>query len=628
MDNSISASIYYEDPISTLKISTLEDIDIKESSMQEEPKEKAENKNPLQEDNVKFSTVQECLSPVDFPEPTSMTPFYYDGVLSKINLSTEQMKREVNQININDCGRSMIYKTKSIEEMVEQTYGYSSDLKNQMTEEAAYLQTIVCRWRRVAGDGNCFYRSTIFGWLEYLVMNAKDNVLTLMVLDLDQKFNENYPNVKRLPSSIRKNFITKDKDIVILILDIIIKQLTDKFVSNKQKRIKSAYSTLVKAFNFSRVFDTVMILYLRFLLYEFILENETKIFSKDFPVLLGNLLPGQYETENGDFLFDKYFCEDLLRFYTCAEKLAVYLSPFVLKINIKVVCYDFGTDCDIQTKEFKCYLPNKDTIMVMYRKAHYDICYSDDYIMKYIDFITMFNEDSPYIRVINVKDVQALLRKILPNVEEGSKVFNRVKKQEAINKKKEEQKKPIEENDINAKLQGLQAKINSWPKCIICTKMMNDSQNSRINKLPCGCEMLFCSEDCLKQFSERLNDIVSKGIMNKYNAFVCPKCNKIINKHTLIELVESFDEQYNGTTHTKILLRDVLTKTFKTTCMNCLNAISTENAKEIECKAKTIGYIMGSNKFKHYLCQKCRKIQISNCNICDMYHFRVAKMSK
>ena len=47
------------------------------------------------------------------------------------------------------------------------------------------------------------------------------------------------------------------------------------------------------------------------------------------------------------------------------------------------------------------------------------------------------------------------------------------------------------------------------------------------------------------------------------------------------ELVESFDEQYNGTTHTKILLRVVLTETFKTTCMNCLNTISTENAKEI-----------------------------------------------
>ena len=89
MENSTAASIYYEDPNSTLKISTLEDIDIKDSSIQEEPIEKLENKNPLKEDTVKFSTVQESLSPVDFPEPTSMTPFYYDGVLSKINLNTE-----------------------------------------------------------------------------------------------------------------------------------------------------------------------------------------------------------------------------------------------------------------------------------------------------------------------------------------------------------------------------------------------------------------------------------------------------------------------------------------------------------------------------------------------------------
>ena len=621
MDSSITASIYYEDPKSTLKISTLEDIELKDSSLQEEQKT---NKNPLQDQPVKFSTVQESLSPVDFPEPTSMTPFYYDGVLSKINLSSEQMKRELNQINISDSGRSMICKTKSIEEMVEQTYGYSSSLKEQMTEEAAYLQTIVCRWRRVAGDGNCFYRSTIFGWLEYLVMNAMDNVLTYVVLDLDKKFDANYPNVSRLPSSIRKNFTSRDKDIVILLLDIIIKQLTDKSVSNKQKRIKSAYSTLVKAFNFSRAFDTVMILYLRFLLYEFILENENKIFSKDFPVLLGNLLPGQYETERGDFLFDKYFCEDLLRFYTCAEKLAVYLSPFVLKINIKVVCYDFGTDCDIQTKEFKCYLPHKDTIMVMYRKAHYDICYSDDYIMKYIDYITMFNEEFAYLQVINQKEVQNLLRKILPNVEEGSKVFNRVKKEEAI---KKEKMKPQEENDINAKLQEMKDKINNIPKCVMCIKMITTAREGKNNKLPCGCEMLFCSDECMKQFTERLNEVVSKGIIDKCNAFVCPKCNTIIRKHSLLELVESFDEQYKGTTQTKFLLRDVLTETFKTTCMNCLSAV-TENAKEVECKAKTVGYIMGSKKFKHYLCENCRKNQVSNCSICDMYHFRVAKMSK
>jgi hypothetical protein len=42
-----------------------------------------------------------------------------------------------------------------------------------------------------------------------------------------------------------------------------------------------------------------MILYLRYKLYEYIQVNEEKLFSKDFPVKVGNLLPFEYETEQG-----------------------------------------------------------------------------------------------------------------------------------------------------------------------------------------------------------------------------------------------------------------------------------------------------------------------------------------
>jgi hypothetical protein len=48
-----------------------------------------------------------------------------------------------------------------------------------------------------------------------------------------------------------------------------------------------------------------MILYLRYKLYEFINYNKEKVFSKDFPVKLGNLLPFQYETDSGG-MFVKY----------------------------------------------------------------------------------------------------------------------------------------------------------------------------------------------------------------------------------------------------------------------------------------------------------------------------------
>jgi hypothetical protein len=46
-----------------------------------------------------------------------------------------------------------------------------------------------------------------------------------------------------------------------------------------------------------------MVLYLRYKLYEFIHYNRERVFSKDFPVKLGNLLPFQYETEKGGKIF-------------------------------------------------------------------------------------------------------------------------------------------------------------------------------------------------------------------------------------------------------------------------------------------------------------------------------------
>ena len=50
-----------------------------------------------------------------------------------------------------------------------------------------------------------------------------------------------------------------------------------------------------------------MIFYLLYLIYEYIEKNKEKLYSKDFPVLLRNLLPSQYETENKKFLYKEYY---------------------------------------------------------------------------------------------------------------------------------------------------------------------------------------------------------------------------------------------------------------------------------------------------------------------------------
>ena len=197
--------------------------------------------------------------------------------------------------------------------MVEQTYGYDRYLKNQMIEEICYLKRIMNCWRRVAGDGNCFYRSVIFSWLEYLIFNKKVKILKIVMANLFNKFDPNYPKNKELPLYIKRQFITEEKYLVLAILEIIIRQLD-------QNQIEKAYLTLLKAFNITRVFDRIMIFYLRYSLYEFISDNKDKLYRKDFPILLGNLLPAEYEKADGTFLYKQYFENDLLKFYTCAEK--------------------------------------------------------------------------------------------------------------------------------------------------------------------------------------------------------------------------------------------------------------------------------------------------------------------
>jgi len=105
------------------------------------------------------------------------------------------------------------------------------------------------------------------------------------------------------------------------------------------------------------------------------------------------LLPFQYEKEDGSFLFEKFFSEELLKLYTYAEKLAIYLTPYVLRVDLRVVFYDYGNDCNIQTKEFPSPIEAKLKLCVLYRKAHYDITYDIEYFFKYSNYLTSFSQD-------------------------------------------------------------------------------------------------------------------------------------------------------------------------------------------------------------------------------------------
>ena len=681
----MSTSIFYEDPNAVQELSNIMLSEIAEENHEKSIRElndKNEFKNPYKkrenlpneivqdnfnDKNVKATDIQlqsnlgqnlysklktnelkeeeednAYLKIEDFPENPILDLFVYDDVIDKIKCLIPIFEEELEQMNINQFQRENIYKGKGIEVMVEETYGFDKYIKDQMTEEICYLRRIMNCWRRVAGDGNCFYRSVIFSWLEYLIFNKKITTFKIIIANLYTKFDPNYLKNKNLPQNLKKQFITEERFVALTILEIIIRQLN-------KNQIKEAYLTLIKAFNITRVFDRIMIFYLRYLLFDFISDNQNKLFKKDFPVLLGNLLPQEYEKEDGTFLYREYFINDLLKFYTCAEKLAVYLVPFILKVNLNIVFYYFGKDCDIENKFFSCELPNrdkkKDTINVLFRKAHYDVCYSKEYYNDFQPLLDLYcNLNSVYgidYYIVDLKDSlkkEKSLNEENPFNPEASIVFNRVlhNKKKKNNDKKEEVKlvekmiptgqtnetknndiksipKDAHEDDILKKI----AKKHSSDKCFICDKGVNDKKENK-EVLPCKCNISFCSQQCKGNYYKYLTSFFNKmdfGFNEK-----CGKCGNNINR------ISFLDNKFYENEEMKQALKNKMNEFFKKYCMNCLAPIIPEKKyKILKCKCPQLHRLLDTNKFEHRLCQNCFETNTGNCKICNLYHSRLVK---
>lgn len=356
----------------------------------------------------------------------------------------------------------------STEKMVESTYLADSKLKYQMAEQVCHIELITKKWREIGGDGNCFYRSVIFGYLENLILQREIQGLKHLVTRLDECFDPLYKNTANLPFLIKRSFTEIDRRLIINIIYNIIELLD----SGDEKDSKQAHVNLLKAFNYSKSFDICMVLYLRYEIYEFLLENQDKLYSETFPVKLGNILPFQYETDDEKFLFDDFFKNELLKLYTYAEKIVIYVTPYVLKKNLRLLIYDHGADCNIQTKDFPCGVANKSQILVLYRKAHYDICYGNEYYNTWYEHLSCYEQKNEVLHVLDKVALEIYRDNYLSYVDlEKSKIFDtKEKKQKREDRLKEERLKEEakKEKEKSESLEQRQSKRESKPglKCI------------------------------------------------------------------------------------------------------------------------------------------------------------------
>jgi len=166
----------------------------------------------------------------------------------------------------------------------------------------------------------------------------------------------------------------------------------------QNNRIPEAHLAFYKALLFSKIFDYSLILYLRYIIYTYIKENENKLYLESFPVLIGNLLPAEYEI-NGNFDFKSFYQTYLLKMSVCAEKIIIYLTPFVLGIKLDTVLFEDKEKEVVKTFNFagNSQINIDDSIFVLNRVGHYEIVFNYKDNQKYGQIYKYYiNNVQPY----------------------------------------------------------------------------------------------------------------------------------------------------------------------------------------------------------------------------------------
>ena len=324
----------------------------------------------------------------------------------------------------------------SLEALIQSKYNDNPLCIEEMEDKYNLYKDFIYNYRFIKGDGNCFYRAVVFRYFEIIMLNKIIDLLKNIINDMKESFKSN-----EIRSRMRIKYDTYLDVNLILSFMIIILELIEN------NRIADAHHFYVKSINLYPTFDYGLIIYFRYIFYNYIKKNENKLYLKSFPIKIGNLLPSKYETIKGEFLFNKFYYCYLLSMFTDAEKIIIYLTPFVLGINLDIIAFDDNQNEVIKNINYEGeseYDFNNDKIFVLNIAGHYELLYSENDNKKYKNIFEKFICNSYINENVIIKEDK--------NINELSKSTN-INKNELTNKltnnKKENENEKIDDNNHN-----------------------------------------------------------------------------------------------------------------------------------------------------------------------------------
>jgi len=187
--------------------------------------------------------------------------------------------------------------------MIESTFGFHKNKANEIIRHFITLDKNIFRWRSIIGDGNCYYRAVIYAFLEKIIFDKNIIFIKKLMIDLNNIINPENENMKYFSFEIQNETFLINKNLVLKILYLIYEILDNPQNSDG---VQTCYEFLIKCFNFCKHFDQALIFYFRYLIFDFIRLNKGKLYSQNFAINIGNLLPANFETSDGGIIYFKF----------------------------------------------------------------------------------------------------------------------------------------------------------------------------------------------------------------------------------------------------------------------------------------------------------------------------------
>ena len=394
---------------------------------------------------------------------------------------------------------------------------------------------------------------------------------------------------------LSKNYNINFDEIKIILYIIIDYMQTD----NNNSR---AFIFFQKAELFSETFDAGIVLFMRYLIKEYLSLNENKYYRINIVEPIGSFLPKEYQRD-GVYLFDNYYNNDLMKMNEVAENIAIIISPFVLNCDLNI----FKLKYDEQNNMIVCpndlYKSNGNSIFIINliydsEKMHYDLAYTGSFYGQYRNYFTLlpesiypqFLEDQilkQQIYILNLKYISSNLTDDFLTYIASNSYISKIL---SLDKNKVE-------NIIIKKRE-----------CVMC---FNKDFKEAYFEFYCGCRI--CKEECFKKYIEPDEDDENKIYYDYFTK--CP-CGEEFNKKKVEEYLNNNEnkdkEKYNS----------LIQAHWKWRCMICNETFNRRFRYyrlifEEKCE-------FTKKKLEHLICFNCKnnikKEKTIKCKFCDISH--------